>query len=249
MGKVIIIAGIPALGKTLAAKQWAMSSVGNVQVNVDDLDSGDFKQSKYGDGPIPKYWVDEYVAFIGDYAVQGLIKEDKMVTILFVSTHENVLEKLASAYRHVAYFGIAIPKYPTTYDDDGSLLVDTTQYMTHLENRMESNPDNEGFRRAFEYMDKDANSVYSVMTLEDRLDKLRDMYGTTFKTINILCTLVESDKNVVESEKFEMPGTYVGLSKMLHDPHGTFTYTANITCPFLSDAIEPLAMIPYKLNM
>lgn len=249
MGKVIIIAGIPALGKTLAAKQWAMSSVGNVQVRVDDLDSGDFKQLKYGDGPIPKYWVDEYVAFIGDYVVQGLIKEDKMVTILFVSTHENVLEKLASAYRHVAYFGIAIPKYHTTYDTDGSILVDTTQYMTHLENRMESNPENEGFKRAFEYMDKDANSVYSVMTLEERLDKLRNMYSTTFKAINIHCTLVESDKSVVETENSEMSDTCIELSKMLRDPSGTFTYTVSITCPFLSYAIEPLAMIPYKLNM
>lgn len=159
--RVFIVCGYPAIGKTALSFMKTPSGfvysqhqcedeimfeyVGKklnqfTKLNIIDFDSGDFKAQL--DPSLKDRWVAHYVLSIHRIMVQALTdyEESEYVkdTIIFVSSHDEVRKELE--YVGLPYFYI----YPTMNSHD--------EIQKRLDSRIEANPNNDGFKRAKDFV-------------------------------------------------------------------------------------------------
>lgn len=175
--RVFIVCGYPAIGKSTISFMKTSSGfaynhhqcedevmleyVGKklnrfTKLNIIDFDSGDFK-AQLDPSLKGKWWAAQYVLSIHRIMVQALTdyEESEYVkdTVIFISSHDEVRRELE--YVGLPYFYI----YPTMSSHD--------EIQRRLDSRIEANPDNDGFRRARDFvMSHYTESITSATVVE-----------------------------------------------------------------------------------
>lgn len=176
--RVFIVCGYPAIGKSTISTMKTNNGIEYVghqiedevlydyigtrmnrftKLNIVDFDSGDFKAQL--DPELKDIWIAHYILAIYRIAMTALTIEDNYTsdTIIFVSSHDDVrkgLEKLGLPYFYI---------YPTINSHD--------IIQQRLESRINENPENEGFKRARDFvLSHYTESIASATVVEMQQD-------------------------------------------------------------------------------